>query len=125
EIHRDRLLFGRAVPAYLRLLDLCLAHRYATIAAAFSLVLVSLGMVAGGRVGFTFLSETDSETILVSVEMPLGTPVERTTEVVNRIEAAARAQPETRSVSTQVGQSTNVDTGQADATATHIAQMFI
>lgn len=125
EKKRDEYLYGRVVPAYTRFLAFCLRNRYASLAVAVALIVISLGMLAGGRLVFTFMDKTDSETIVVSVQMPIGTPIDRTNDAVAKIEAAARAQPETRSVTSQIGQASNIETGQSTASAAHVAQMFI
>jgi HAE1 family hydrophobic/amphiphilic exporter-1 len=122
---RDRVFFDRVVPAYESLLRFCLRFRYGTIAVGVAAVIVSLGMVAGGHVVFTFLADDDAETIVIDVRMPIGTPIDRTEQIVRRIEEAAQAQPETLNVAVQVGQATNIDTGAADAFAPHVAQMFV
>jgi len=125
EAARDRWLFDRVIPRYVSVLDLAIRYRYLTIVSAAAVLVVSLGMVAGGRVPFEFLAASDSETVIVDLRMPIGTPVESTNRLVQRVEAAATAQPEVQSVSSNVGQSVNIDTGQAAATSTHVAQLFI
>src|SRR5690606_2024797 len=87
--------------------------------------IASAGLVAGGRVPFEFLSSSDAETLIVDVQMPIGTPVHRTNALVQRIEDAAMREPEVRGGASNIGAPTNLDTGQVDATATHIAQLFI
>ena len=47
-------------------------YRYVTVAAACSLLLMSLGLVAGGYVEFVMIQKMDSETLLVNLEMPVG-----------------------------------------------------
>lgn len=125
EKRRDAFVYGKLLPGYGRVLRTLLHYRYASIAGAVALILFSLGMLVSGRLVFTFLPDTDAETIVVEVRMPIGTPVDRTDDVVEIVEAAARAQPETRSVTSQIGQSTDIETGQAASSATHIGQMFI
>lgn len=82
-------------------------------------------MVAGKRVGFTFLDNNDAETILVDIRMPLGTASTATQQTVQVIEQAAMQQSEIKSIAAVVGQRSNVDTGQAEGAATHIGQIFI
>ncbi|HRQ76502.1 MAG TPA: efflux RND transporter permease subunit [Phycisphaerales bacterium] len=122
---RDHLILDVVVPAYASFVEKSLRFRYISLSAALAVLIVSIGMVAGGRVAYTFLSSSDAETIIINVRMPIGTPIERTREVVARFEAAAAAQPETLSVSAMVGQSADIDTGRLDAAATHVAQLFI
>lgn len=122
---RDHLLFDRLIPSYTRLLDFVLRYRYASLAAAVAALMISVGLIQGGRVVFTFLSSSDAETIVVDMRMPIGTPLETTEAMVAKIEEAAFAQPETKNVATVVGQQSNIDTGVAEASASHVAQMFI
>jgi len=72
-----------------RTLDRVLRRRYLTVAVAISVLVGSLGMVAGGRVAFVFLESADSETVIANLQMPVGTPVEQTEAVVRRIEGVA------------------------------------
>ena len=122
---RDRLIYDRAIPVYVRALEACLRFRYVTIAATVAAVIVSLGMVQSGWVPFTFLPDSDSETVVVNVQMPIGSPIDHTERIVSHIESVAAAQPETKSVSSQIGQATNIETSEAEAYAPHVAQMFI
>lgn len=125
ERSRDYVILGVIVPAYARLLDLSLRYRYVSIATAVCVLTISLGLVAGGRVAYTFLESADSETIIVDVRLPVGSPASRTDEIVRRFEKAAVNQPETQSVSAIVGEVADIETGQAQTTAGHVAQLFI
>lgn len=122
---RDRMVHDRLVPGYGWLLTRLLKTRYLTIAIALSILIASLGMVAGGRLQFTFLPSNDAETIVVDLRLPIGSPIERTDEAIVIIEQAAFNQPEVRSVAAIIGQSSDLDTGRVDASSSHIAQMFI
>ncbi len=125
EEKRDYFILGIVVPAYARMMERLLYYRYITFAASLAVLIVSVGMVVGGRVGYTFLESTDAETIIVDIRMPIGTSFERTEEIVARFENAALDQPETQTISAIVGQSADIETGQIDASASHLAQMFI
>jgi multidrug efflux pump subunit AcrB len=125
EAWRDRLLFERVVPAYARLLALALRARYLTIIASFAVLLATLGLYAGKRVGFEFLPNNDAETVVVDLRLPVGTPIDATDTAVTAIERAAFTQPEVRSVGSVIGQRSNIDTGSVEAATTHVAQMFI
>ncbi|MHC4416548.1 MAG: efflux RND transporter permease subunit [Planctomycetota bacterium] len=125
ETWRDRLILGRIVPGYARLLAFLIRFRYATVAAGVSVLISSVAMVAGGRVEFTFLPTSDSETIIVDLRMPIGTSIERTDGIVRRIEAAAATQPEIISVGSITGFQANIETGQTSGLGGHLAQMFI
>ncbi len=125
EQRRDYWISERLVPTYQRFLDKALRARYLSSALAISLLLISLGVLAGDRVPFVFLSRTDAETVIVDVRMPVGTGIQRTADIVSRIEQAARDQEEVIGISTSVGQRNNLETGLADAYAPHIAQLVI
>ncbi len=122
---RDHIVLDRLIPLYGRVISTMLTYRYIAVSTAAALLIISLGMVAGGRVGFTFLPTSDSETIIVDVNMPIGSPIEAADRVMRTIESAAFEQPETRQVGVVIGQRANVDTGETEAFAPHVAQMFI
>ncbi len=125
EQKRDGWLFDWLIPHYCRWIDRAIRYRYISVSLAAAILIVSLGMVAGERVPFTFLTTSDSETLIVNVHMPIGTPIEQTNRIVQRIEAAAATQPEVSNVVSDIGESSNIDTGQTEMRAQHIAQMFI
>jgi len=85
-----RLGFGKRLNSfvsgpYRRLLTLCLEYRYVSIAAALSMLLLTAGLVKGGLIKFTFMPEVDGDVILVSLEMPVGTPVHVTDTIQKHI----------------------------------------
>ncbi|HMN96938.1 MAG TPA: efflux RND transporter permease subunit [Phycisphaerales bacterium] len=122
---RDRAVIARAIDLYGRMVAILLRRRYITTAVALATLLASFGMIAGGRLPFTFLPRNDAETIVVDVRLPIGTPLERTQEVIRRVERAAMEQPELRSISAVVGERANIETALTDAPATHVGQLFI
>jgi len=75
---------------YTQAVTFCTRWRYATVALGVALLLISIGMVQGGIIKFTFFPKVESDTLECSVTMPAGTPVERTIEVVTFLEAKAR-----------------------------------
>ncbi len=128
EAARDHLILERLVPAYARVLRVTLRYRYVTLSMAMALLVVSFGMVAGGRTTFEFIPSSDAETVIVEIDMPIGTALEDTERAVARIEEAAAAQEETRSVSTLLGLKASVDGTSGVAAAgfgTHLGQVFI
>ena len=89
-IDRTRRRFGRSLDGFIagpyrRMLALCLKFRYATVAAAIACLLLCTGLVGGGYVRFLFMPVVDGDVVLVSLEMPPGTPVEITREIQERI----------------------------------------
>lgn len=71
---------------YLPALKGALGWRGATVALAFALLLVSLGLVVSGRVPFVFFRPVESDDIVVGVTLPQGTPVESTAATLDLIE---------------------------------------
>jgi len=127
---RDMIIMERIAPAFGRFLNLALRFRYISISIALAILIVSIGLLAGGRVGFTFLDSSDSETIIVDVRLPVGSSLEESQRVVEAIEQAALAQNEhyhgeIKSVSTMIGEAQNLESGARDVSASHVAQIFI
>ena len=77
---RDRLFFPVAKVAYV--------WRYATVAAMIAALMLSIGLLAGGRLKFVFFPTLPSENISAAISFAPGTPRERQIEAVNQIEAA-------------------------------------
>jgi len=113
------------VPAYAWALERCLRHRYMTMCAVIAMWLASLGMVAGGRVPFSFLASSDAETINGELRMPIGTPAARTNEVAALVEAAAVAMPEVKSVYVNVGNVGSLDGNSPNSNGGHLAQIIL
>ncbi len=73
-------------------LDRLVVWRHATVAAFAALLLVTLGLLASGRlVKFEFFPRVEAELISAKLTLPNGVPVETTEEAVRRIEEAALA----------------------------------
>ena len=125
EAWRDHLVKDRLIPAYGRLIATLLHFRYIAFAGAVCVLMISLGMVRGGIVTFNFLPASDSETIIIDVNMPIGFPIEQTNELVERVEAVAMSQDEYKGIGSVIGQRANIDTGAAEAYAPHVAQIFV
>ncbi len=75
---------------YATLIDFCARWRYATIAVGIAVLLLTLGVWGAGWVKFTFFPKVEGDVLECMVTMPAGTPVERTREVVARLESTAR-----------------------------------
>lgn len=103
----------------------CLRERYIVLAGTVVVLLVSSGMVLGGRLAFVFLPADDTETVIVDFELPIGSTMEQTSGVARKIELAARAQPEVQALTASLGSSVDFETGATNAAATHIGQIFI
>ena len=122
---RDHMVLDRLVPFYGRVLTFMLRHRYETVAVAAAVLAVTMGLVVGGRVPYEFMTRSDAESVIVDVRMPIGTAIDKTNAIIELIESAAQTQEETRSVSSVVGQRSDLDTGAEEASAAHVAQMFV
>ncbi len=122
---RDKFFNGLVIPWYLRLLHKAVNYRYVSICVALSAVIVSVGLVAGDKVRFILFETDDAETVNITVQMPVGTPVERTDEVVRRLERAALNQPEVMSAFAQTGEIDSMDGGSLGTSATNAGQIIM
>lgn len=75
---------------YRRTLGAAMEWRYLTLALAFALGLSTCGLPAGGRMNFTFLPKIEGDVISAQLRMPVGTPVEETAAVEERMVDAAQ-----------------------------------
>ena len=94
-LNRRREWFGGCIlwlrdHPFRRLLDLALGWRYATLAIAFGLLVVCVGLVGSGRIDFSFIPRVEAERVTAAVNMPYGTPIEDTRKVQQRLLASAR-----------------------------------
>ena len=110
---------------YARFASYCVDHRYAATSLTIGVLIASLGLVAGGRLPFVFLPAEDTETVIVDIRLPIGSTQSATAAVVERFERALQGPAEISGYSSILGQSTNFETGQPDASAAHIAQIFV
>lgn len=121
---RLRFVENGLVRSYMWVLRRCMRAPGLTVAIALAVLIVSLGMVAGKRLPFTFLTSADSESVNVQLRMPVGSPIEVTDAVVRRIEAAAQSQPEVQSVFSVVGATFDLE-GAPGVAQPQVAQIFI
>ncbi len=70
-------------------LEVCLRWRYATVAAAAASFLVVVATVVAGFPRFVFFPTVEGDNVVVSLTMPQGTPIGKTTAALARIERAA------------------------------------
>jgi multidrug efflux pump subunit AcrB len=89
-LNRRREWFGNLIlwlrdHPFRRMLQLALAWRYATLAIAFGLLITSLGLVASGRIDFSFIPKVEAERVTAAVNMPFGTPIDETRKVQQRL----------------------------------------
>ena len=124
-VRRDRFFYERFVPAYRRLLAKLLAMRYLTVASAFGILVISLGFVGGGRVGYTFLPSDDAESVSVNITMPPGTGMEHTRRVTEVVEQVAGNQGQIKSMLSLVGVTTSMESGAGLGFSTNLSQIFL
>ena len=79
--------FVRAV--YEPVLEVALRWRYVTAAIGVSSLVLTAGVLLGGRITFHFFPSIEAESMTASVTMPQGTPVEATSEAIAKFEAGA------------------------------------
>ncbi len=88
----DRRFIAFRDGPFRRLVTLSYRWRYTTVAVAVGLMLViGIGLVAGGRVGFVFFSSPEGESIRASVEFNAGIREEKAIAAMGRIEDALLA----------------------------------
>lgn len=97
-------LFGHMVDGwYDRLIRLMLRWRYVTLAAAVATLSVAIGLVQGGIVPFVPVPKMDSETLVGSLEMSIGTPAELTKSRLKHLSDHLTSLPEVVNVQMYVG----------------------
>lgn len=122
---RDRMITGKLLPAYAHLLRASVSYRYVTLATVTAIFIVSLGMVASGRLQFILFETDDAETVNITVTMPIGTPLEKTTEVVERFEKVCLQVPEIQSTFAMAGAVSDLEGGGGGASSAHVGQLIL
>ena len=92
DVWREGFFSRLLIPRYSAALAWCLKARYLTVVLFVASLILAFGMLAGGRPGFVFFPSNDSETVNISLKMPVGTPAEMTDKALRKIENAAMAQ---------------------------------
>lgn len=124
----DHLSHSKVVSYYDAFLRVALTWRYVTVAVSTSLLIASVGLVVGGVVEWQFIQKMDGETIVASVEMPVGSPAAVTKERLKALTDKARSISEVVNVQTHVAMQFAIGPAGADASATgssHIGQLVI
>lgn len=85
--HFDRFRDG----PFRRAVETALEWRYATLACAVAGLIIAFGLLAGGRVGFHFFPQPETDVVHVNIEFPDGTPRDTTVAMLDEIERAALA----------------------------------
>jgi len=71
--------------------------RYTTVALSLASLILALGLIAGGRVGFQFFPTAEPENISAKLTFAAGTPEDQVVDGVARVEAALREAEKTLS----------------------------
>ena len=74
---------------YSNALRVALSRPALVVTAGLSILLATVGWVAGGHIKFVFMPEIESDFVTIGVVMPMGTTAEQTERIVKRIERAA------------------------------------
>ncbi|MCG8688699.1 MAG: efflux RND transporter permease subunit [Desulfobacterales bacterium] len=74
---------------YLPVLKYCVKNKYFTLAFGVGCLIVSIGLIVGGHVPYTFFPKNDSNWLISEVIYPLGTPFETTEKTIKQIEEGA------------------------------------
>ena len=93
--------FGKVDQGYRKLLSWSLNHRRQVVIIVCLLVALSIGLMP--LIGAEFIPNMDEGTISISVSMPYGTKLEKTDQVISRLEEICTAIPEVKEVSASVG----------------------
>jgi len=110
---------------YSRVIRLAVTYRYTAVVIAFSLFAVCVGLIAGRRVALVSFPKMDTDFVVASLRMPVGTPVEKTEQVLRRIEKAADTLPEIKHYYTLIGARLSEDEPTISAPQSHIGQVMI
>lgn len=89
------------------LLKWSLRHKAITIVGITILLFSSFGLVVGGFIGFEFVPQGDRGEFLVQVELPKGSSIEETNQMIMKAENLLSSKPEVVSQITTVGQATD------------------
>ncbi len=93
---------------YARLLRAAISYRYVTIGIALACLIASVGLIQGGLVDVVFIQKMDAETLVTSVELPMGSPLDKTDQVMRFIEQVTEDVPEMNTRFTLVGLQVNI-----------------
>ena len=70
-------------------LRVVMQFRYVAVSAAFALLVVTVSLVVSGLVPFSFVPKLEADLVVASARLPFGTPLSRTLEVREIMQAAA------------------------------------
>ena len=82
ERHFDRFRNG----IFRRVVSWAVAHRAITLAGAIATLILSIGLLAGGRLGFTFFPNVEGRLIFATVAFTAGSPAERSEAFLKQLQ---------------------------------------
>jgi len=93
-LEKFRLWVGAKLDNFIKgkfaiIVEAAVKWRYVTISTGIAVLLICIGIVAGGYVKFTFFDAVEADNMVAFLTMPQGTPVEKTAEIIERVEKAA------------------------------------
>ncbi|HUE77989.1 MAG TPA: efflux RND transporter permease subunit, partial [Longimicrobiales bacterium] len=115
--------FARFAEWYHRLLDASLRNRWRVVGV--TAVMLALAVVIGATLERGVLPDVDQGSFRARVELPKGTPLDRTDDMVIRLEEVLRADPQVAAVFSQVGQQAAVAGMDQQETGLHTASLEI
>ncbi len=72
------------------LMEASIRNRSTTVALAFAGIIVSLGLLLGGRIGFTFFPQPEGTSVVANARFVAGSPQQRVNDFLRDTEVAAR-----------------------------------
>ncbi|MBC9783027.1 efflux RND transporter permease subunit [Heliobacterium chlorum] len=90
---------------YLRVLDWSFGHRKTVLTAALAVFLLAVALIPLKLIGMEFSPQSDQGDLQVNVELPIGTPIQKTDQALKEVEAYIQTVPEVRYFQTAIGSS--------------------
>lgn len=80
---------GKIEDSFVPGLNVVVRNRYISLAVGFAVLVASFGLIAGGRINFTFMPKIQMDVVFAQLEMPYGTPVSQSkTHMLRMVKAA-------------------------------------
>lgn len=130
----SRLLEWLIEKTYVPTLRLNLRWRYVSLGIGIAMLAVTIGIVAGGHIKFTFMPRIESDLVVARLQMPFGTPVEETRRVRDRMLSTVRELLEenggedkiSRGIFAEIGSAGSSSFGgQTGGTGAHMAEVAL
>ncbi len=105
-----------------RTLEIAMKRRIVTMVVVILLLGAALSLIPAGLIGLEFIKGGDRSEFLVEVELPRGTAISRTNEVVKQIEGYLAGIPEVEGIFTTVGITSS---GRVQQNTEHLAELNV